>query len=132
MIKFKYVILYVEDVEQSMNFYRNTFGSEIKFITPEKDYGELITGETSLSFASVSLAASNLKDGFLSSKTEIKPFGIELGFVTDNVEALVEKAIQNGAILYEDIAIKPWGQKTAYIKDPNNYLVEICTEVQSI
>lgn len=130
MIKFKYVILYVEDVEQSMNFYKNTFDTEIKFITPEKDYGELLTGETSLSFASVNLAASNIKKGFVTAKTDDKPFGMELGFITDDVEALVKKAIENGAVLYEDIAVKPWGQKTAYIIDPNNYLVEICTEIQ--
>ncbi|MCJ7932895.1 MAG: VOC family protein [Chryseobacterium sp.] len=130
MIKFKYVILYVEDVERSMNFYKNTFDTEIKFITPEKDYGELMTGETTISFASVDLASSNIKEGFIISKTENKPFGIELGFVTDQVEALIEKAVQNGAVLYENIAVKPWGQKTAYIKDPDNYLVEICTEMQ--
>ncbi|UCA61623.1 VOC family protein [Chryseobacterium rhizoplanae] len=130
MIKFKYVILYVENVESSMNFYKNTFNAEIKFITPDKDYGELITGETTLSFASVELAGSNIKKGFLLSNTEEKPFGIELGFVTDDVETLVEKAVKNGAVLYEEIAVKPWGQKTAYIKDPDNYLVEICTEVQ--
>ncbi|RXM51476.1 MULTISPECIES: VOC family protein [unclassified Chryseobacterium] len=130
MIKFKYVILYVEDVESSMNFYKNTFDSEIKFITPEKDYGELITGETTLSFTSVELASSNIKKGFLLSKAEEKPFGIELGFVTDDVENLVEKAVKNGAVLYEDITVKPWGQKTAYIKDLDHYLVEICTEIQ--
>nr|WP_315029318.1 VOC family protein [uncultured Chryseobacterium sp.] len=130
MIKFKYVILYVEDVEKSMNFYKNTFNTEIKFITPEKDYGELLTGETGLSFASIDLASTNVKEGFLRSKAETKPFGIELGFTTENVEELVEKAIKNGATLYEDIAVKPWGQKTAYIKDQDNYLVEICTEIQ--
>ncbi|SHG40256.1 VOC family protein [Chryseobacterium vrystaatense] len=130
MIKFKYVILYVEDVEKSMNFYQDTFDTPIKFITPEKDYGELLTGETSLSFASVSLASSNIKEGFLSSKSEAKPFGIELGFTTDDVEKLVAKAIENGAVLYEDITVKPWGQKVAYIKDTDNYLVEICTEIQ--
>lgn len=64
MIKFKYVILYVEDVEKSMNFYHQTFDIPIKFITPEKDYGELLTGETSLSFASIHLASSNIKQGF--------------------------------------------------------------------
>ncbi|WP_288445343.1 VOC family protein [uncultured Chryseobacterium sp.] len=130
MIKFKYVILYVEDVEKSMSFYKNTFDTEIKFITPEKDYGELLTGETSLSFASVNLANSNIKNGFKTAKTEDKPFGIELAFTTDNVEDLVEKAVKNGAVLYEDIAVKPWGQKTAYVKDPSNYLIEICTEIQ--
>jgi len=130
MIQFKYVILYVEDVEKSMNFYKDTFDTEIKFITPEKDYGELLTGTTSLSFASVTLAGSNIKQGFLASKTSEKPFGIELGFVTDDVESLVKKAIDNGAILYEDVTVKPWGQTTAYIKDPDHYLVEICTEIQ--
>lgn len=64
------------------------------------------------------------------SKSEEKPFGIELGFTTDNVEKLVEKAVKNGAVLYEGIAVKPWGQKVAYIKDPDHYLVEICTEIQ--
>ena len=113
-----------------MSFYKNTFNTEIKFITPEKDYGELITGETTISFASVNLASSNIKEGFLTSKANAKPFGIELGFVTDDVETLVAEAVKNGAILYEDIAVKPWGQKTAYIKDPDNYLVEICTEIQ--
>lgn len=130
MVKFKYVILYVEDVEKSMNFYKESFETEIKFITPEKDYGELLTGNTTLSFASLHLAGSNIKKGFLSSKASEKPFGIELGFVTDDVESLVKKAVSNGAVLYEDIAVKPWGQKTAYIKDPDHYLVEICTEVQ--
>ena len=130
MIKFKYVILYVEDVEKSMSFYHQTFDIPIKFITPEKDYGELLTGETSLSFASIHLASSNIKQGFLSSKSQEKPFGIELGFTTDDVEKLVEKAVKNGAFLYEDIAVKPWGQKVAYIKDPDHYLVEICTEIQ--
>lgn len=130
MIKFKYVILYVEDVEKSMTFYRNTFNTQIKFISPENDYGELLTGETTISFASVALAGSNIKKGFFSSKAAEKPFGIELGFTTDHVEELVEKAVRNGAVLYEDIAVKPWGQKVAYIKDPDNYLVEICTEIQ--
>ncbi|WP_326984748.1 VOC family protein [Chryseobacterium sp. MYb264] len=130
MIKFKYVILYVEDLEKSMNFYKDTFNTEIKFITPEKDYGELITGDTTLSFASLALANSNIKEGFLHSKATEKPFGIELGFVTDNVEDLVEKAISKGATLYENVVEKPWGQKVAYIKDPDHYLVEICTEIQ--
>ncbi|WP_267401551.1 MULTISPECIES: VOC family protein [unclassified Chryseobacterium] len=129
MIKFKYVILYVQDLEKSMNFYKETFNTEIKFITPEKDYGELITGDTTLSFASLELANSNIKEGFLQSNAEKKPFGIELGFVTDDVESLVEKSLTNGASLYENIVEKPWGQKVAYIKDLDNYLVEICTEI---
>ena len=67
MIKFAYTILYVRDVEKSIGFYEKAFGFERKFVTPEKDYGELLVGETTLSFASLSLAHSNLRKGFIES-----------------------------------------------------------------
>lgn len=61
MIKFAYTILYVADVNKSIAFYETAFGFARKFISPDGDYGELQVGETMLSFASVSLAQTNLK-----------------------------------------------------------------------
>src|SRR5215207_1069787 len=98
MVKFGYTILYVEDVEKSIVFYENAFGFSRKFITPDNDYGELITGETTLSFASKKLAAQNLEDGFVESSLEDKPFAIEIGFITNDVPELVQKATSFGAI----------------------------------
>ena len=43
-----YTIFYVEDVEKTIQFYKKAFGFQQKFITPEKDYGELISGETTI------------------------------------------------------------------------------------
>ena len=80
MIKYAYTILYVKDVEKAVQFYEKAFGFSRKFVTPENDYGELSVGETTLSFASISLANANLKDGFVESSPSSKPFGIELGF----------------------------------------------------
>ncbi|OHT44348.1 VOC family protein [Flavobacterium tructae] len=130
MVKFGYTILYVEDVEKSISFYENAFGFSRKFVTPEADYGELSTGETTLSFASKELAAQNLKDGFIESKPEQKPFAIELGFITDDVEELVQKAISAGATLVKETTQKPWGQVVAYVRDLDGFLIEICTPVQ--
>jgi len=130
MIKFGYTILYVEDVQKSIEFYENAFGFSRKFVTPENDYGELITGETTISFASKKLAAQNLKDGFIESNPEDKPFAIELGFITDNVGELVQKATSFGAILVKEPMQKPWGQIVAYVRDLDGFLIEICTEVQ--
>ncbi|MBF4518798.1 VOC family protein [Flavobacterium sp. ANB] len=130
MVKFGYTILYVEDVEKSIVFYENAFGFSRKFIAPGNDYGELITGETTLSFASKKLAAENLKDGFIESKLEHKPFAIEIGFITDQVDELVQKAIAFGAILVKEPTQKPWGQTVAYVRDLDGFLIEICTEVQ--
>ncbi|QOG04000.1 VOC family protein [Flavobacterium sp. MDT1-60] len=130
MVKFRYTILYVENVEESIVFYENVFGFSRKFITPEHDYGELITGETTLSFASKNLAAQNLKDGFVESNLDNKPFAFEIGFITDDVLELVQKATSFGAVLVKEPTAKPWGQIVAYVRDLDGFLIEICTEME--
>jgi len=127
MITFAYTILYVQNVNQAMTFYENAFGFERKFITPDEDYGELITGSTTISFAVHTLAKSNLKDGYIESNPTAKPFGIELGFTSDDVEKTIEAALLAGATLTEAVKTKPWGQKVAYVRDPEGFLVEICS-----
>ena len=130
MIKFGYTILYVENVETAVAFYENAFGFSRKFVTPENDYGELSTGETTLSFASKKLAAQNLKEGFIESNLEAKPFAIEIGFITDDVTETVQKATSFGAVLVKEPTQKPWGQIVAYVRDLDGFLIEICTEVE--
>jgi uncharacterized glyoxalase superfamily protein PhnB len=127
MVKLGYTILYVADVTKSIEFYEIAFGFERKFITPENDYGELLTGETTISFASKELANSNLKNGFIESMQTNKPFGIELALVTYNVEEIIDKAVKLGAIVVEQPVQKPWGQTVAYIRDIDGFLLEICT-----
>lgn len=127
MVKFGYTILYVSNVSKSVEFYEKAFSFEKKFITPENDYGEIISGETTIAFASTQLANSNLKGGFLKPDLTNKPFGIELGLITDNVEELLEKAKKAGAMVIENPIQKPWGQTVAYIRDIDGFLIEICT-----
>jgi uncharacterized glyoxalase superfamily protein PhnB len=127
MIKFAYTILYVRDVEKSLSFYEKAFSLERKFISPDNQYGELITGSTTLSLASVELAKSNLPDGFVESSINSKPFAIEIGFTTDDVQQLVDKAVGAGAMLAAEPKTKPWGQTVAYVRDIDGFLVEICT-----
>jgi lactoylglutathione lyase len=127
MVKFTYTILYVSDVTKSIEFYEESFGFQRKFITPDNDYAEIMAGETTISFASKNLANSNLKDGFLESNLSQKPFGIELGFTTENVEETLQKSINAGATLLENPKQKPWGQTVAYIRDIDGFLIEICT-----
>ncbi|MEO0338261.1 MAG: VOC family protein [Bacteroidota bacterium] len=128
-MKFAYTILYVEDVEKTMQFYGDAFGFQKKFSTPEGDYGELISGETTIAFASKTLAQSNLDAELLFSKSSKQPFGIELAFTTENIEEDYAKAIEAGAIELAPIVTKPWGQKVAYVQDINGFLIEICTPI---
>ena len=130
-MKYAYTILYVENVTKTIEFYEKAFGFSRKFITPENDYGELISGETTISFASIELGNSNFKKGFEKISNSKKPFGVELAFTTDNIEKDFKKAINEGATEFEPLTEKPWGQKVGYVRDNNGFLIEICTPVKS-
>jgi uncharacterized glyoxalase superfamily protein PhnB len=127
MIKFAYTILYVENVLKSMEFYQRAFGFSEKMLAPDNSYGEVMSGETTLSFAQLSLSKSNLKDGFIESDLSKQPFGIEIGFTTDDVEGTLIQAVSAGAVLVEEPKIKPWGQLVAYLRDLDGFLIEVCS-----
>ncbi len=110
MIKFGYAICYVSDVDKALSFYEIAFGMNRRFITEEKDYGELATGETVLAFASNELGESNFSGGYISATESDKPLGIEIGLVTDNVGSAHSNAIDHGAIELKAPTTKPWGQ----------------------
>jgi len=115
----------VPNVQEALDFYIKAFGFEQQMITPEGDYGELKTGDTKLAFINYELANSNLKDGFIPSKKEQKSFGIELAFITENIEADFQKALDAGATLAAPLAQKVWGQKIGYLRDNNGFLIEL-------
>ena len=127
MIKFAYTIFYVKDVLKTIFFYEKAFGFKRKFIAEKNEYGELSTGETTLSFANIKLAKSNLPKGFIESKLNGKLLGMEIAFTTDHVDETVKAALKAGAKLVEKSKTKPWGQTVAYLKDINGFLIEICT-----
>lgn len=129
-MKFAYTILYVEDVTETIVFYEKAFGFIRKFITPESDYGELISGETTIAFASTELGNSNFKSGFEKVTNANKPFGVELAFTTENIETDFQNAINSGATEFEPLIEKPWGQKVGYVRDNNGFLIEICTPIK--
>ena len=130
-MKFGYTIIYVKHVQETISFYENAFGFQSRFVTPEGDYGELISGDTTLSFASVELGKSNFQKGFIPIQPSEQPIGVELAFVSENVEVDFQKALDNGAIEFEPLTQKPWGQKVGYVRDNNGFLIEICSPIST-
>jgi uncharacterized glyoxalase superfamily protein PhnB len=91
------------------------------------EYGELQTGETTLSFASLALVSSNLEGGVTPSDLQRPPGAFEVSFATDDVPAAFDRAVAAGAIAISAARQKPWGQTVAYVRDLNGNLVELCT-----
>lgn len=130
-MQYAYTIIYVENVVETIEFYKRAFGFEKKFVTPENDYGELISGETTIASASFELGISNFKKGFEKIDKSKKPFGVEMAFTTENIETDFKKAIDAGATEFEPLVEKPWGQKVGYVLDNNGFLIEICTPIKN-
>jgi lactoylglutathione lyase len=129
MARFGYTIAYVSDPSRSLAFYTAAFGLERRFVTKENDYGELVSGETTLAFASKDLAKSNLDGVVVADVDGDQPLGVEIALVVPDVPAAIERAEAAGAKVLRQATTKPWGQTVAYVRAPDGVLVELCTPI---
>src|SRR4028119_1522600 len=97
-MKFGYTIIYVANVLSSLTFFEMAFGFKKKFIDKSGDYGQLDTEETTLSFPTHSLGASNFPNGYISADSSDQPLGVEIALTTDSVEMVHQQAIAAGGI----------------------------------
>ncbi len=125
-IKLKYVILFVENVETSRTFYADAFGLEKGFIADGGDYGEMTTGETTLSFSSRKLMRELGKNP---GRPDTTAPTFEIAIEVDDVPGALARALGAGATLVQDVKQEAWGQTTSYVRDLDGYLVEICSPV---
>ncbi|CRL10920.1 lactoylglutathione lyase [Phaeobacter italicus] len=123
---FRYTILYVDDVPATLDFFERAFGLQRGFLHESGDYGELTTGDTKLAFSSTTLMKQLEKNP---AAPNAKTPTFEIAFETENVKAALDRAIDAGATLVQDVRDEPWGQTTSYVSDPNGYLIEMCSAV---
>ena len=121
-----YTILYVENVPATLNFYESAFGLKRRFLHESEDYGELDTGSTALAFSSRKLMSELHKNPSVP-RPDSPCF--EVAFITNDVSSALAQALDAGATLVQDVEDMPWGQTTAYVCDPDGFLVELCTPV---
>jgi len=126
-MKFAYTIVYVADVASSLAFFEEAFGFSRRLLTPEGDYGELDSGDTTLSFASKALALSNHPEGFRFADDGALPLGVEIALATDDVAAAHQAALAAGARELAAPQLKPWGQTVSFLRCPDGMLLELCS-----
>lgn len=130
-MKLGYTIVYVPSVEASLQFFSSAFGFAVKFLHESGTYGELCTGETTLAFAAHELGEGNFPGGHIAASESVKPLGMEIGLVTDNVQTAHAQAIKAGAVELARPITKPWGQVVSYVRSPDGTLIELCTPIGS-
>ncbi|EAZ85698.1 Lactoylglutathione lyase [Bacillus sp. B14905] len=122
----KYIILYVNDFEKTMSFYKDILGLQIKM--QQDTYVEFDTGVTTLSINTRKSVKEEigLDVPELTSSTQT----FEIAFVVEDVSATIEKLREQGVPIIKEPATKPWGQTVAYVADPDGHFIEICTLVE--
>jgi catechol 2,3-dioxygenase-like lactoylglutathione lyase family enzyme len=128
-MKLGYTIAYVPEVAKSLEFFEAAFGLKRRFLHESGTYGELDTGETTLSFAAHELADMNFPGGHVRADQSSQPLGMEIGLVTHDVPAAHSKAVACGASELSAPSTKPWGQVVSYVRAPDGTLIELCTPV---
>jgi lactoylglutathione lyase len=128
-MKLGYTIVYVPDVASSLQFFESAFGLRRKFLHESGTYGELDTGETTLSFASHELGDMNFPDGHVQAHNSLQPLGFEIALVTGDVPLAHRRALAAGAKELSAPISKPWGQIVSYVRCPDGILVELCTPI---
>ena len=126
-MKLGYTLVYVDNVEATMNFYEKAFGL-VKGFQHENQYGEMVTGDTKLGFVHHDTASTHGFTYQKLSRSKEAP-GIEIAFIADDVESAFVKAIEAGAEIASKPEKKPWGQVVSYVRDCNGLLVEICSAI---
>jgi len=130
MVKYGYTIVYVNDVAKELEFFSSVFGLKPKMVNQEVSYAELDTGSTTLSFVKHSVVEAHLTTNYVKIEPNCKPLGIELAFISDNVEEDYLKAIEHGAKVIRAPSETQWGQVISYIQTPQGVLIDICSKIE--
>jgi lactoylglutathione lyase len=124
-MKFGYSIIFVEDIAQTVEFYQKAFGIEAQAVTPM--FAAMKTGETTIAFGANSNERRELEGKLEYQDNTItqNPAGIQISFISTQVETDFARAITAGAISVIEPTLKPWGQTVSRVRDINGVLVGI-------
>lgn len=121
-----YVILIVEDVDRAVDFYTRVLGLHLGHRSGE--YAQLDTGVTRIGF--YTRAAMSEALGFEIVAPPAEAAGFELGFKVDDADAAYAEALAGGAAAVTPPTTRAWGQRTAYVRDPDGHLIEFAQDLK--
>lgn len=120
-----YIVLVVADLDRSLSFYTETLGLPLGHRSGP--YAQLDTGRTRLSLFERPAMADTLGLENLDEPDPGAP-GFELGFKVDDVDQAWKELTSHGVVQVVPPTDRPWGQRTAYLRDPDGHLIELAQD----
>ena len=121
-----YIILIVDDLDRALRFYTEVLG--LKLGHRSGDYAQLDTSATRLALYTRSAMANTLGMSLEAPRPDSP--GFEVGFKVANVDAAVNELIARGVSPVVPPTDRFWGQRTAYVRDPDGHLIELAQDLR--
>jgi len=121
-----YVVLFVEDLDRALTFYRDQVGLPVRF--QDKGYAELAVAGSKFAL----LARSRLPELVGAAHTGRPAKGAHEAGVTllvEDVDRVHRELTGRGVTFLGAPQARSWGQRTAYFQDPEGHLIEIATNL---
>jgi len=117
-----YVILYVDDLDRSVAFYRDLLGLPFKFA--QAGYAEFATEGTRFAL----YERARLPELIGRTAAGGDP-AVEILFLVPDVDAEAERLRQAGAEVLSGPVDRAWGHRTLHLLDPDAHVVELAQEI---
>ena len=123
-----YLILIVADLDRALGFYVDVLG--LRLGHRSRNYAQLDTGTTRLALYTRSAMAKTL--GMALDPPSSNAPGFEVGFKVSDVDAVFTDLIARGAQPVMPPTDRFWGQRTAYLRDPDGHLIELAQDLERL
>jgi lactoylglutathione lyase len=120
-----YVVLIVDNLDRALGFYVDVLGLELGHRSGP--YAQLDTGTTRLAFYERSAMADTLGTPLAAPSADAP--GFEVGFKVPDCDAAFRELVERGAEPAVEPRDRAWGQRTAYLRDPDGHLVELAQDL---
>jgi lactoylglutathione lyase len=119
-----YVVLVVADLDRALHFYVDVLGLPLGHRAGA--YAQLATGPTRLALYERAAMAVTLGRPIRPPADDAP--GFELGFKVPDVDAAFAALAARGAPALTPPTDRAWGQRTAYVRDPDGHLIELAED----
>jgi PhnB protein len=122
--------LFVRSAASAIDFYKNVFAAT-EIVRMAGANGKIMHAEVKIGDSIVMLADENPQTGVMSPQT-IGGFSVGLHVYVENVDAVIQKAVDSGAKLLRPIKNQFYGDRSGSLLDPFGHMWSVATHVEDV
>ena len=122
--------LFVRSAASAIDFYKNIFGATEIMRMPGSN-GKIMHAELRIGDSIVMLADENPQTGVMSPQT-VGGFSVGMHLYVENVDQVIQKAVESGAKLLRPIKNQFYGDRSGTVLDPFGHMWSVATHVEDV